>query len=179
MKLVPIIFALILGVVLTLGCVDQQTPGRGNGVTYISFTNGEFYVEYPSDWDVFVEDQSVAGIATKAFIGAEDEKGAGLYIRGHNTQDSSLYDFDEWFDTALEELQSSEESTILDYEKSINEAFIEFTSVKSGDVTVYTKYKFIACIDTVFQCTASVENILRGDYQEIINHIISSFKCES
>jgi len=37
--------------------------------------------------------------------------------------------------------------------------------------------KFLGCIETAYQCTASVENILRSEYQDEINHIISSFKC--
>ncbi len=146
MKLIPIIFAIILATVLTLGCIEPPDEGNGDGAgnetTYASFTNSEFYVEYPSDWNVFIEDTSIAGIATEAFLGAEDEKGAGLYIRGHKTPSTTLSDFDEWYDSALENLQNSEDATVLDNDMSVNEAFIEFTSIKSGDVTVYSKYKF-------------------------------------
>ena len=181
MKLIPIIFAIILATVLTLGCIEPPDEGNGNGsgngTTYTSFTNSEFYVEYPSDWNVFIEDTSIAGIATGAFLGAEDEKGAGLYIRGHKTPSTTLLDFDEWYDSTLEDLQNSEDATVLDNDMSINEAFIESTSIKGGDVTVYSKYKFISCIESTYQCTASVENIFRSEYQDEINHIISSFEC--
>ena len=175
MKPIPIICVIILATVLTLGCVEP--PDEGNGTTYTSFTNSEFYVEYPSDWSVFIEDTSIAGITTEAFLGAEDEKGSGFYIRGHKTPSTTLHDFDEWYDSTLEDLQNSEDATVLDYEMSVNEAFIEFTSIKSGDVLVYSKYKFIACIESVYQCTASVENIYRSEYQDEINHIISTFRC--
>jgi len=146
MKAIPIIFAIILATVLTIGCTEQPKTGNGNGggttTTYTSFTNGEFYVEYPSDWDVFIEDTSVAGITTEAFLGAENDEGAGLYIRGHKTPSATLLDFDGWYESALEDLQNSEDANVLDYELSLNEAFIEFTDLKGGAVTVYSKYKF-------------------------------------
>ena len=183
MKPIPIICVIILATVLTLGCVEppDERNGDENGdeITYTSFTNNEFVVEYPSDWSVFIEDTSLAGISTDAFLGAEDEKGTGLYIRGHKTPSDPLLDYDGWYESSLADLQNSEDATVLDYGLSVNEAFIEFTSIKSGDVPVYSKYKFLGCIESTYQCTASVENIYRSEYQEVINHIISTFKCNN
>jgi len=182
MKPIPIICVIILATVLTLGCVEPPDEGNGdgagNGTTYTSFTNSEFYVEYPSDWNVFIEDTSIAGITTEAFLGAEDEKGTGLYILGHKTP-STLHDFDESYESLLENLQNSEDATVLDYEMSVNEAFIEYTSIKGGAVNVYSKTKFLGCIESFYSCTSSVENIYRSEYQDEINHIISSFTCNN
>lgn len=182
MKLAPLIVAIILTTVVTLGCTDQPNGGNGggdgNGTTYASFTNGEFYVEYPSDWSVFTENQDLAGITTENFLVAEKTGGAGVIVRGHKeSQGSALMGFDEWYDSSLEDYQNSEDSTVIDYEKSVNEAFIEYTFLSGGAVTVYSKNKFIACADNAFLCISSVENILRSDYQDQIDHIISSFTC--
>ena len=180
------IIMLVLLVVNLCGCNDNNADtnddlgdddGGGTKTTYTSFTNGEFYVEYPSDWDVFTEDTSGAGITTEAYFGAENTEGSGLYIRGHKTPSSTLLDFDGWYESALEDLQNSEDATVLDNELSINEAFIEFTDLKGGAVLVYSKYKFLGCLETAYQCTSSVENILRNKYQDEIDHIISSFSC--
>jgi len=156
---------------------DDGTDDGGDTTTYTSFTNSEFYVEYPSDWPIFVEDTSQAGITTEAFFGAENQQGAGLYIRGHKTPSATLLDYDGWYESALEELQNSEDATVLDNELSFNEAFIEFIDLKGGSVLVYSKYKFLGCLETVYQCTSSVENALRSEYQDEIDHVISSFTC--
>jgi len=163
------------------GCTDQKNNDNEDGTTdtttYTSFTNGEFYVEYPSDWNVFIEDTSPAGITAEAFLGAENLEGASLYIRGHKTPSDTLLDWDEWYESALDTFQNSEDATVIDNGMSINEAFIESTEIKGGAVLVYSKYKFLGCIESAYSCTSSVENILRNKYQAQIDHIISSFIC--
>ena len=182
MKYLPILLSLVvLLAVFTVGCTeppDETEQDKTEDETnYTNFTNGEFYVEYPTGWTVYTEDSSAAGLSTKSFFVAEDDMGAGIIVRGHKASSSSLMDYDEWYESALGNLQSSEDANVLSNGLSTNEAQIEFTELKSGSVTVYSKYKFLGCTETVYQCTASVENLLRGQYQDKIDHIISSFSC--
>lgn len=183
MKSVLAIFVIIFSIALTVGCIDGQ-PGSENesddggpnigSVAYTIFTNGEFYVSYPSTWDVDIQNQDKGTDIT--VVGTESHA-TGFYIRGY-TEHSTLLDFDEYVDATLAEMQSSEDATVLDYQILTNEALIETVFLSGGgDVTVYAKYKFISCADSVYLCTASTEEILRNDFQAEIDHITSTFRC--
>ena len=179
---------LIIGFVVIImflaGCTtNQDNTENGGGTTdttiYTSFTNGQFSVEYPSGWTVYTEVKTGATITTETYLIAEGLGGTGLHIRGHITDEETNDAYIEWYSSALDTLQNTEDTNILNNELLINQATIEFTQLKSGSVTMYTKYKFIGCVATTYQCTATVENALRSQYQNQIDHIISSFTCAS
>jgi len=177
-----VILGFVVIIMFLTGCTDNQNnTGNEDADTdtteYISFTNGQFTVEYPSGWTVYTEVKTGATITTETYLLAEELGGPGLHIRGHITDEETNDGYIEWYSSAVDTLQNTEDTTILKNELLINEANIEFTQLKSGSVTVYTKYKFIGCVATTYQCTATVENALRSQYQNQIDHIISSFMC--
>ena len=175
MKLIPVIFVIVLATTLTLGCVDQP-PGNGDGddTNYSSFTNGEFYVEYPSDWDVTIEKQDQGPDTT--FVAEAFPFGPYVYVRGVELDDLTN-GFWGWVDSTYQDIIDSDDATVLDYQDSINEALIICNQVKGDDITIYTQFKFILCIDSVYLCTVTAEDILQSDYQSILDHATSSFAC--
>ena len=178
-----LLFALVTIIMFFSGCTNQNNTededGTTDTTTYTSFTNGQFIVEYPSDLMVYTEEKTGATITTENFLVAEMFGGPGILVRGHIIDEDVSEDFSDWYSSALDTLQNTEDTTILNNELLTNEATIEFTQLKSGSVTMYIIYKFIGCVATTYLCTATVENAYRSQYQNQIDHIISTFTCAS
>ena len=175
---------MMVGIILVLlavglsGCNDKSNSGNtgetDDSITYASFTNGEFYVEYPSDWDVTIEKQDQG--PDTIFVAEAYSFGPYIYVRGTELEDLTN-GFEGWADSTYQDLVDSEDSTVIDYQEAINEALIICNELKGDDVPFYTQYKFILCIDSVYLCTVTTEVAFQSDYQDILEHAIMSFEC--